>query len=233
MTGNWETVALSLEVASLAALLSLPLAIALAWLLSRRRFPGHRLLDVLVHAPLVLPPVVVGYLLLLVFGARGPVGHWLLTSFGIHLAFTTQGAILAAAVMSLPLMVRSMRLSLESIDEGIEIAARTLGASRLDVFCSITLPLMSPGIIAGCVVGMARALGEFGATITFAGNIEGETRTIPIAIYMATQSTEGDMAAIQLAAVSLTLAFIALFASGWIESHVRRVLGRGPEVRAP
>jgi molybdate transport system permease protein len=222
---EWTSVILSLEVALLATLINLPLAIGMSWLLSRTRFFGRRALDLVVHAPLVLPPVVVGYLLLIVFGTRGLIGHWLLATTGIRLAFTFQGAVLAAAAMSFPLMVRSMRLSLDTMDHGLELAARTLGASRRDVFLSVTAPLMLPGIIAGSIVGLARALGEFGATITFAGNIEGETRTIPVAIYTATATVGGDQSAMRLAAISLILSFVALYLAGWLEARVRVALG--------
>lgn len=230
---EWTSIALSVEVALLATLFNLIPAIAIAWVLSRGRFWGKSALDVVIHAPLVLPPVVVGYLLLVVFGTRGVVGHWLLVSFGTHVAFTTKGAVFAAAVMAFPLMVRSIRLSLETIDHGLELAARTLGASPWDAFVSVTTPLMLPGVLAGSVVGLARALGEFGATITFAGNIEGETRTVPVAIYTATESAGGDASAARLVVISIVLSFAALFASGWLEERVRRILGYGAGSRAP
>jgi molybdate transport system permease protein len=220
-------------VALFATLFDLPPAIVMAWLLSRTRFWGRSALDVLVHAPLVLPPVVVGYLLLVVFGSRGAIGHWLLVTFGTHIAFTTQGAVLAAAVMAFPLMVRSIRLSLDSVDQGLELAARTLGASRWDAFVNVTTPLMLPGLLAGSVIGLARALGEFGATITFAGNIEGETRTIPVAIYTASESAGGDASALRLVVISLVLSFGALFASGWLEARVRVLLGYARRGTAP
>ena len=171
---------LSLKIAVIASLLSLPIAIAAAWLLDRLGWVGRTVLNVIVYAPLVLPAVVIGYLLLLIFGVRGPVGGWLNDVFGVRLVFTTAGAVLAAAVMSFPLMVRAMRLSLEAIDPGLQFAARTLGASRLDVFMTVTLPLMLPGILAGFVMAYAASLGEFGATITFASNVAGETRTLPL-----------------------------------------------------
>jgi molybdate transport system permease protein len=182
----------------------------LAWLLARRRFPGRTLLDALVHAPLVLPPVVVGYCLLGLFGSRTWLGEWLVRTLGVHLPFTTGGAVMAAAVMALPLMVRSIRLGLEGIDRGLETAARTLGASRLDTFFSITLPLMLPGIVAGAVLAFAASLGEFGATITFAANIPDETRTLTLAIYTALQTPDGEASAKVLVMISMGLAIGAL-----------------------
>ena len=223
---EWEALRLSLLVASFATLASLPFAIATSWLLARTEFVGKGVVDALVHAPLVLPPVVIGYLLLVLLGTRGPIGAWLLDTFGIRLIFTTQGAALAAAVMAFPLMVRGMRLSLDAVDRGLESAARTLGATRCDVFFSVTLPLMLPGIVSGSVVGFARSLGEFGATITFVSNIEGKTRTLPLALYTATQTPDGDVTALRLVALSMTLALVALIASDWLERQVRAWLGR-------
>ncbi len=176
-------VGLSLKVSAAAIALTLPVAFALAWVLARMVFPGRVLLDALVHLPLVLPPVVTGWLLLLAFGANGPAGRWLGEWLGLHLMFRWTGAALASAVMALPLMVRAMRLSIEAVDRRLEQAAMTLGASRLRTFAAITLPLAMPGVLAGMVLGFARSLGEFGATITFVSNIPGETRTLPLAIY--------------------------------------------------
>ncbi|MGH8258596.1 MAG: molybdate ABC transporter permease subunit, partial [Steroidobacteraceae bacterium] len=184
---EWEALRLSLAVALRSVAMSLPLALPVAWLLARRRFPGRTLFDAFVHLPLVLPPVAVGYVLLLLFGIHGPLGAWLARSFGVRLAFTTNGAALATAVMSCPLVVRAMRLSLESVDPGLEEAARTLGAGPLDRFATVTLPLMMPGVLAGLVTAFAAGLGEFGAVITFASNIPGETRTLPLALYTALQ----------------------------------------------
>ena len=223
---EWEILRLSLAVAVLATLSSLPFAIAVSWLLARTEFVGKSLVDALVHAPLVLPPVAIGYLLLVVFGTRGPVGKWLLDTFNIRLIFTMQGAILAAAVMAFPLMVRGIRLSLDAVDRDLESAARTLGATRRDVFLSVTLPLMLPGILSGSVVGFARSLGEFGATITFAANIEGQTRTLPLAIYTATQTPNGDAIALRLVVLSMSLALVALIASDWLERRLRTWLRR-------
>jgi molybdate transport system permease protein len=221
-----EAVRLSLAVATRSVLWSLAPAIGVAWLLTRRRFPGWTLLDALVHLPLVLPPVAVGYLLLLLFGSRGMIGAWLLRDFGIELVFTRNGAALATAVMSFPLMIRAIRMSLETVDRGLEQAARTLGAGGLDRFFSITLPLMLPGVLAGGITAFAAALGEFGAVITFVSNIPGETRTLPLALYTALQSPGGEHAAARLAALSLLLGLGGLLLSEWFARRVRRLLGR-------
>ncbi|MGO9934154.1 MAG: molybdate ABC transporter permease subunit [Steroidobacteraceae bacterium] len=217
---------LSLSVAARSVALSLPFAILLSWVLTRRQFIGRTILDALVHLPLVLPPVVVGYLLLLLFGARGPIGSWLERAFGIELIFTRNGAALATAVMSFPLMVRAMRISLENVDRGLEDAARTLGAGAIDRFATITLPLMLPGVLAGAITAFAAALGEFGAVITFVSNIPGETRTLPLALYSALQSPGGDHAAARLAVISITLGVAGLLLSEWFARRVRRLLGR-------
>jgi molybdate transport system permease protein len=221
-----EALRLSLAVATRSVLWSLPPAIGLAWLLTRRRFPGRTLLDALVHLPLVLPPVAVGYLLLLLFGSRGMIGGWLLRTFGIELVFTRNGAALATAVMSFPLMIRAIRISLETVDGGLEQAARTLGAGGLDRFVSITLPLMLPGVLAGGITAFSAALGEFGAVITFVSNIPGETRTLPLALYTALQSPDGEHEAARLAALSLLLGLGGLLLSEWFARRVRRLLGR-------
>jgi len=221
-----EALSLSLSVATRSVALSLPPAILLAWVLTRRRFIGRTILDALVHLPLVLPPVVVGYLLLLLFGARGPIGSWLEQAFGIELIFTRNGAALATAVMSFPLMVRAMRISLENVDRGLEDAARTLGAGALDRFATVTLPLMLPGVLAGAITAFSAALGEFGAVITFVSNIPGETRTLPLALYSALQTPGGDHAAARLAIISIALGFCGLLLSEWFARRVRRLLGR-------
>jgi molybdate transport system permease protein len=213
-------------VAARSVAFSLPLAVLVAWLLTRARFPGRTLFDAFVHLPLVLPPVAVGYVLLVVFGARGALGGWLRNHFGIELAFTTAGAALATAVMTFPLMVRAMRLSLENIDRGLEDAARTLGAGPLDRFASITLPLMLPGILAGAVTAFAAGLGEFGAVITFTSNIPGVTRTLPLALYTAMQSPGGDALALRLALLSFGLGLSGLLAAELLVRRVRRRLGR-------
>ncbi len=221
-----EALRLSLYVALRSVLLGLPLAIAVAWTLSRSRLLGRSVLDAIVHLPLVLPPVVVGYLLLLLFGTRGPLGAWLDATFGVRLAFTSAGAALATAVMSFPLMVRAIRLSLESIDPGFEDAARTLGAGPIDRFLTITLPLMAPGIVAGAITAFAAGLGEFGAVITFASNIPGETRTLPLALYTALQSPGGDALAARLAGLSFTLGLAGLLLAEWVSRALRRRVGR-------
>jgi molybdate transport system permease protein len=221
-----DALRLSLEVAVRSVALSLPLAVLVAWVLTRARFPGRTLFDAFVHLPLVLPPVAVGYVLLLLFGAHGPLGAWLHAHFGIELAFTTAGAALATAVMSFPLMVRAIRLSLETVDRGLEQAARTLGAGALDRFFSITLPLMLPGILAGAVTAFAAGLGEFGAVITFAANIPGVTRTLPLALYTAMQSPDGDALALRLALLSFVLGLVGLLAAELLVRRVRRLLGR-------
>jgi molybdate transport system permease protein len=221
-----DAVRLSLTIALRSVLVSLPLAIAVAWLLARRRAGGRLLLDALVHLPLVLPPVVVGYLLLLLFGRRGPIGSWLDEQFGIQLVFTSAGAALATAVMTFPLMVRAIRISLEAIDPGLEDAARTLGAGPWDRFFTVTLPLMLPGILGGAVTAFAAGLGEFGAVITFASNIPGETRTLPLALYTALQTPGGDALAARLATISFSLGLAGLLVAELIARRVRRMLGR-------
>ncbi len=204
----------------------LPLAVLTAWVLTRCRFPGRALLNALVHLPLVVPPVVTGWLLLIVFGIRGPVGSLLFDWFGIRLVFTTAGASLACAVMTFPVMVRSIRLSLDAVDRGLEQAARTLGAGRLDRLWNVTLPLASPGILVGGIVGYATCLGEFGAVITFAANIPGETQTLPLAIYAALQVPGGEAKAAELALVSIALALVGLLLAEWAGRRLNAVLGR-------
>jgi molybdate transport system permease protein len=221
-----EALYLSLSVAARSVVCSLPVAILAAWVLTRRRFVGHTLLDAVVHLPLVLPPVVIGYLLLVLFGTRGPIGSWLERTAGIELIFTRNGAALATAVMSFPLMVRAMRISLENVDQGLEDAARTLGAGAIDRFATITLPLMLPGVLAGVITAFSAALGEFGAVITFVSNIPGETRTLPLALYSALQTPGGDLAAARLAGISLALGLSGLLLSEWFARRVRRLLGR-------
>lgn len=224
---EWQAVRLSLIVALRSVAVSLVPAIAIAWVLVRGRFPGRMLLDALVHLPLVVPPVVVGWGLLMLFGVRGPIGAPLQQWFGIRLVFSTDGAALATAVMSFPLIVRAVRLGLEHADLGLEQAARTLGAGRWDVFLTVTLPLMTPGILAGAVTAFAAGLGEFGAVITFASNIPGETQTLPLAIYAATQSPGGEGTAARLALVSFILAITGLLAAELIARRMNRLLGRG------
>ena len=221
-----QAIRLSLAVAMRAVLFGLPLASLMAVLLARGRFPGRSVLDLLVHLPLVLPPVVVGWLLLLVFGLRGPIGGLLHDWFGVRLVFTTQGAALACAVMSFPLMVRAIRLSLDAIDPGLIDAARTLGAGRIDRLFSIILPLSLPGIVVGGVVAFAASLGEFGAVITFAANIPGQTQTLPLAIYAALQQPDGETVAARLSLVSVGLAVTGLLISEFLGRRLRARLGR-------
>jgi molybdate transport system permease protein len=223
---EWQAVRLSLEVAGRSVLLGLPPGVLVALLLARGRFAGRPVLDALVHLPLVLPPVVVGWALLVLFGVRGPIGGPLHEWFGIRLVFTTEGAALATAVMAFPLIVRSVRLGLEAVDPGLEAAARTLGAGPLDRFATITLPLMAPGILAGAVTAFAAGLGEFGAVITFASNIPGETQTLPLAIYAATQTPGGEAAAARLAAISFALAVAGLLLAEAIARRLGRLIGR-------
>ncbi len=223
---EWSAVRLSLWVASRAVLVSLPVAILAAVVLARGRFPGKSLLDALVHLPLVMPPVVVGWALLMLFGAQGPLGRLLADWFDVRLVFTAEGAALATAVTGFPLMVRAIRLSVEAIDLGLEDAARTLGARPLDRFATITLPLMAPGLLAGAIIAFAAGLGEFGAVITFVSNIPGETQTLTLAIYTAVQTPGGEAMAARLAAISFTLALLGLLASELIARRVRAWLGR-------
>lgn len=217
---------LTLAVAARSVGFGLPLAVAVAFVLARCRFPGRPLLDALVYLPMVLPPVVVGWLLLLTFGVRGPIGAWLQAWFGIRLVFTTAGAALACAVMAFPLMVRAVRLSLETADPGLEQAARTLGAGRLDRFCSITLPLAAPGVLVGAIIGYAACLGEFGAVITFAANIPGQTQTLPLAIYAALQTPNGEAVAARLSLVSVLLAVAGLLLADQISKRLLARVGR-------
>ena len=223
---EWEIVGLSLKVSVAAVALTMPFAYGLAWLLARR-FPGRMILDAAVHLPLVLPPVVTGWLLLLAFGPNGPAGGWIAAHLGIAFVFRWTGAALAAAVMALPLMVRAMRLSIEAVDHRLVQAARSLGARPWRAFLTITLPLSLPGILAGLMLGFARSLGEFGATITFASNIPGETRTLPLAIYSGLQVPGGEALVTRLAIVSVLLSLAALIVSEWL---VRRQGGRRAHV---
>lgn len=207
---EWEIIALSLKVSSVSVLATLPVAFALAWTLARGRFPGKLLLDAMTHLPLVLPPVVTGWVLLIAFGNNGPAGRWLAEWFGITFMFRWIGAALAAGVMALPLMVRAMRLSIEAVDRRLEGAARTLGAGPWRTFATITLPLSLPGVWAGAVLGFARSLGEFGATITFVSNIPGETRTLPLAIHSALQLPDGEALVTRLSIIAVVLSLGAL-----------------------
>jgi molybdate transport system permease protein len=210
---EWEILRLSIKVALWSVAGSLPVALVVAHLLARYEFHGKSVVDAFVHLPLVLPPVVIGYFLLLVLGRRGPIGAFLDQSFGIVLSFRWTGAAVACAVMGFPLMVRAIRLSLEAVDEKLEAAARTLGASRLRVLATITLPLALPGVITGMLLSFARSLGEFGATITFVSNIPGETRTLPLAIYTYTQVPGGDPQAMRLSLIAVVVSLAALLLS--------------------
>ncbi len=223
----WQAVALSLKVAFWATVLSLPLGIVTAYALARGRFAGRQILNGLVLVPLIMPPVVTGYLLLLTFGRQGPAGGLLYDWFGVTLAFRWTGAALAAAIMAFPLMVRAIRLAIEAVDPKLEDAAATLGASRLRVFCTVTLPLIAPGIIAGAVMAFAKAVGEFGATITFVSNIPGQTQTIPSAIYAFLQVPGGENAALTLVVISIALALGAVALSEWLARRVaHRISGK-------
>ncbi len=226
---EWQALQLSARVAACATLLCLPLGIALAWLMARRNFAGKFLVDALVQLPMVLPPVVPGYLLLLLLGTQGPIGGWLNAQFGIVLAFTWKGAVLASAVMAFPLMVQPVRLAFRQIDPRLEQAASTLGASPWRVFFSISLPLAAPGVIAGALLCFSRSLGEFGATMAFVGNIPGETRTLPLAIYSFTHVPDGEAAAMRLTLLSIALAMAALLVSHFITRRAERMLGCNEE----
>lgn len=218
LTAIW----LSLKVAGTATLFSLPVAIFIAYALARWRFPGHAALNAIIHLPLVMPPVVTGFALLLLLGRRAPVGGFLADHFGLVFAFRWTGAALAAAVMSFPLMIRPIRLSFETIDERLALAARSLGANRLWTFFLVTLPLAAPGVVVGTILGFAKALGEFGATITFVSNIPGETQTIPSAIYSLTQTPDGDRDALRLAAISAIIAIAALVVSEILQKRAEQ-----------
>jgi molybdate transport system permease protein len=224
---EWRAVALSMQVSFWATLVSLPFGLAAAFALARGRFYGRQLLNGLVHLPLILPPVVTGYLLLITFGRKAPVGRFLEETFGLVFAFRWTGAALAAAVMAFPLMVRAMRLSIEAVDVKLEEAASTLGASRFWVFFTVTLPLILPGIIAGAILAFAKAMGEFGATITFVSNIPGQTQTLPSAIYAFLQVPDGEPSAFRLVLVSIVIAMAALLLSEFVSARVaRRISGR-------
>ncbi|OCG28544.1 molybdate ABC transporter permease [Gilliamella sp. wkB108] len=223
---EWQTLLLSLKIAGVAIIFSLPIGILTAWILARCHFFGKSLFDSIVHLPLVLPPVVLGYLLLLTMGRRGFLGEWLERYFNISFSFNWQGAALASAVVAFPLMVRSIRLAIESIDTRLENVARTLGAHKFRVFVTITLPLAFPGILMGVVLGFARCLGEFGATITFVSNIQGETRTLPLAMYTLLQMPDGEHAAMRLCIISIILSLVALFLSEMLNRwHKRKLAG--------
>jgi molybdate transport system permease protein len=223
---EWQAVALSLRVSLWATVLSLPLGVGVAYALARGEFVGKQLLNGIVHLPLILPPVVTGYLLLLTFGRRGPIGGFLEETFGLVFAFRWTGAALAAAVMAFPLMVRAIRLAIEAVDPKLEQAASTLGASKPWVFLTVTLPLILPGILAGSVLAFAKAMGEFGATITFVSNIPGQTQTLPTAIYAFLQVPGGESSAWRLVIIAVIVAMTALLISEWVSTRVaRRIRG--------
>ncbi|SVD18725.1 uncharacterized protein METZ01_LOCUS371579 [marine metagenome] len=222
---EWNAIELSLRVAFWSVWFSLPFALFFAWWLARRDFLGKILVDGLIHLPLVLPPVVIGYVLLVMLGRKGFIGEWLYETLGVTVAFTWEGAAIASAVMGFPLMVRAIRLSIEHVDQGLETAARTLRAGPIRVFITITLPLISPGILTGIILGFARSLGEFGATITFVSNIPGETRTLPLALYTFAQVPGGDAMAMRLTVIAVILALISLFISEFLARRIRAKLG--------
>ncbi|KQA16722.1 molybdate ABC transporter permease subunit [Vibrio metoecus] len=222
---EWAALVLSLKVAVYATLWLLPIGIVLAWVLARTSFVGKGLIDSLVHLPLVLPPVVIGYLLLISMGRQGFIGQWLYQVFGLSFSFSWRGAVLACMVIALPLMVRSIRLSLESVDQKLEQAARTLGASPLRVFFTITLPLTLPGILTGVMLAFARSLGEFGATISFVSNIPGETQTIPLAMFTFLETPGSEMEAARLCVLSIVIALGSLFTSEWLSRRMKHHLG--------
>ncbi|WP_312084305.1 molybdate ABC transporter permease subunit [Brevundimonas sp.] len=217
-----QAILLSLQVSLASLLLTVPCGVATGWVLARGRFPGKWLVEALVNLPLVLPPVVTGLALLIVFGARGPVGGFLRDAFGLTLAFSWIGAAVACGVMAFPLVVRPVRLAFEAVDRGLEQAASTLGASPLSVFLRITLPLALPGVLAGALLGFARAFGEFGATVTFAGSIPGETQTLPVAIYTSLQRASGETAALRLAGFSIVVSIGALVVTEWLNRHAQK-----------
>ncbi len=219
---EWVALQLSLKVAAYSVVWLLPVGVLLGWLLARKEFWGKSTLDSLIHLPLVLPPVVVGYLLLITMGRQGAVGSWLHQWFGISFSFSWRGAVLACTVVALPLMVRAIRLSVESVDIKLEQAARTLGASPIKVFFTITLPLILPGVVTGIMLSFARSLGEFGATISFVSNIPGETQTIPLAMFSFLETPGQEMAAARLCAISIAIALVSLLLSEWITRRLRR-----------
>ncbi|PWC13695.1 molybdate ABC transporter permease subunit [Brenneria roseae subsp. americana] len=222
---EWQAVELSLKVSVVAVVCSLPFGILTAWILVRCRFPGKSLLDSIIHLPLVLPPVVIGYLLLIGMGRRGVIGSWLYDWFGFSFSFSWRGAALASAIVAFPLMVRAIRLSLDAVDTHLEQAARTLGASPWRVFFTITLPLSFPGIVVGTVLAFARSLGEFGATITFVSNIPGETRTIPLAMYTLIETPGAETDAARLCVIAIVLSLMSLLVSEWLTTWSRKRLG--------
>lgn len=222
---EWSIILLSLKIGAVAVIASLPLGLLFAWILARKEFKGKTILDSVINLPLVLPPVVIGYLLLLSMGKNGYIGKWIDQIFGISFSFNWKGAALASAVVSFPLLVRAIRISFESIDQNLEFAARSLGASRMRMFFTVTIPLAMPGIIAGVVLAFARSLGEFGATITFVSNIPGETRTLPLAMYTLIQVPNQEAATMRLCIIAIAISFIALFLSEVLQRAHKKRLG--------
>ncbi|MFW6107867.1 MAG: molybdate ABC transporter permease subunit [bacterium] len=224
---EWRAIVLSVKVGLWCTVVGVPPAVLLGWVLARKEFPGKVLLDGLVHLPLVMPPVATGFLLLVLLGTEGVIGRWLYNVFGVRIAFTWRAAVVASAVVSFPLATRAVRVAMEMVDPGLEEAARTLGAGPVRVFLGVTLPLALPGVVSGAILAFARSLGEFGATITFAGNIAGETRTLPLAVYSYTQRSGGEVAALRLVLVSIVVSFAALAGSELLVRRARRRLGGG------
>ncbi|MGF1908519.1 molybdate ABC transporter permease subunit [Vibrio kasasachensis] len=222
---EYQALILSIKVSLFAVAWLIPIGISLAWLLAKKQFMGKSIIDSLIHLPLVLPPVVIGYLLLVMMGRKGIVGEWIYDTFGISFAFNWKGAVIASVVVALPLMVRAVRLSFESVDSKLEQAASTLGASSLKVFFTITLPLTLPGIITGTMLAFARSLGEFGATISFVSNIPGETQTIPLAMYTFIETPGSELEAMRLCAISIVIALGSLLISEWMSRQCARRLG--------
>lgn len=225
---EWSALSLSFKVATYCTLVGIVPAVALAWLLARKEFWGKAIIDAMIHLPMVLPPVVPGYLLLVLLGRNGVIGHWLWQTFGWSFAFNWKGAVLASLVMGLPLMVQSIRVAIQLVDRRLEDAAKTLGASRWSVFWTITLPLAMPGILVGALLGFSRSLGEFGATITFVGNIAEETRTLPLAIYSVIHQPNGEEMASRLIMISVLLAFVTLLISNYWSRYMQKRLGHHP-----
>jgi molybdate transport system permease protein len=219
---EWSAIMISLKVSCISTLVAFPVAVATGWMLARNRFFGKSVIEGILHLPLVMPPVTTGFLLLLIFGTQGYLGGWLYKNFNIRLAFNQTAAVMAAIVVSFPLMTRSMRTAIEMVDPRMEAASRTLGVSPFGTFMRITFPLALPGIISGTVLGFARALGEFGATITFAGNIEGETRTIPMAVYSYMQTPGKESATLRLVFISALIALFAMILAEYLNKQVRK-----------
>lgn len=219
---EWQAIFLSVKVAVYCSLISIPIALLVAYVMARKNFVGKSIVESLIHLPLVMPPVTTGYLLLLLLGSQGIVGKWLFSAFGIKLAFSFSAAVIASVVVSFPLIVRSIRTAMEMVDTGLEDASRILGASKIKTFFRVTVPLALPGIISGAILAFARSLGEFGATITFAGNIAGETQTLPLAIYALMQVPGKENATLQLVLISVVISFVAMALSEWYIKKMKK-----------